>query len=124
MQGRCLEDGVTKAAMMKQDSAIDLGPASVRMGIIGNILAIANSASILLIAPPGSEIRPMHVPVFLIMIAIGAALFIIPVAIAAIFRAGQRAMGVVGIVLGLSPLFVGLLTFLAIVHFFGYRLKD
>jgi hypothetical protein len=124
MLGRCLEDGVTEEAMMKQDAEIDLGYAAIKAGIIGNILAIANSASIFLAGPPGSEIRPMHIPVFLIMIAIGAALLTIPVAIAALLRTGQRAMGLVGIVLGLSPLFVGLLAFMAFVQFFEYKLKD
>jgi hypothetical protein len=109
---------------MKETSKPDLGRTALTAGVIGNLLAIANSASILLLAAPGSEIRPMHVPVYLLMIAIGTTLCSIPAAIAGIFQTRRIGRGVAGIVLGLTPLFVGLAAFFAIVHFFGYKLQE
>ncbi len=109
---------------MKQEPATDHGRISLRVALIGNLLALANSASILLIDAPGSEIRPMHLPIFLFMIAISTALLTIPLAISALLQARQRTMGAVAILLSLTPLFVGLLAFIAIVHFFDYKLKD
>lgn len=102
----------------------DVGSTAVRIGVVGNLLAIANSASILLLAPPGAAIRPMHAPVYLLMIAAGTVLMAIPFAIAALFRPRERSMGVLGIVLGLCPLFVGLCSFLQSFIFSGIRCRS
>ena len=55
---------------MKQEPATDHGRISLRVAMSGNLLALANSASILLIGSPGSEIRPMYVPAYLLLIAV------------------------------------------------------
>jgi hypothetical protein len=40
----------------------DCGWAAIKAGLKGYLMAVAASASILIIAPPGSEIRPMQFP--------------------------------------------------------------
>jgi hypothetical protein len=90
----------------------------------GNILAML-AASTILIDPPGSAIRPMHLPMLLIPIAIGTIVISWPFASRAVAtrQARQTALGVAGMLLAASPSFVGFGTFFALVEFFGYTLK-
>jgi hypothetical protein len=107
---------------MEQRPAITAGRVAVRRSLIGNLLAVLNAATILL-APPGSAIRPMHVPFFLLVIAVFTALLAWPAAIRALISGRQVVQGIVGLLLGASPLFVGYFVFEAFVKFFGYELK-
>lgn len=109
---------------MKQDESVDYGWAAIQAELLGNLAAVANSASILVIDPPDSAIRPMHLGPMLIMIALLTALASIPFVILGLFQKRSVDRAIVGIVLGVAPLATGLITFFLIVHFFDYTLKD
>ena len=100
----------------------DLGHIALRRSLIGNLLAVLNSATVFF-APPGSEIRPMSIPFFILLIFIFTALLAWPAAIRAILSRRQVAQGIGGLVLGLCTLPVGYFTFEAFVWFFGYTLE-
>lgn len=109
---------------MKQGEPMDCGWAAIKAGLFGNLLAFANSASILVIDPPGSVIRPMHLGPMLIMIALGTALASIPLTILGLFQRRSVDRAIAGIVLGVAPIAKGLIVFFLIVNFFDYTLKD
>lgn len=108
---------------MENQPEMDPGLAALRTGAIGNVWAIGAAASVFLAGPPGSAIRAMHVPVILLAIVVGTAFLTLPAALIAIRRAHRVALGVIGLLLGLSPLFVGFLAFAAFIKLFGYTLK-
>jgi hypothetical protein len=90
----------------------------------GNVLAIL-AASTILMDPPGSAIRPMHLPLLEIPVAIGTILIAWPFASRAVAtrQVRQTALGVAGMLLAASPLLVGFYTFFKLIDFFGYTLK-
>ena len=100
----------------------DAGRVAIRWGLIGNALAVVNAGTIFA-APPGSAIRPMHIPFFMVIIFIFTAFLAWPAAIRAILFSRQFVRGGVGLLLGLSPLFLGDFAFEWFVRFFGYTLK-
>jgi hypothetical protein len=110
--------------MKQQSDATDCGWAAIKAGLFGNLMAVATSASILIFDPPGSEIRPMHLGPMLILIALGTALASIPLAIMGLFQKRNIDTAIMGLVLGMTPLATGLVTFILIVCFFGYTLKE
>jgi hypothetical protein len=107
---------------MKLDPIRDAGLISIRRGLIGNVLALLTPATIL-ISPPGSAIRPMHEPILLLVVAVITASSAWPMAVRALRSRGQVAQGIFGLLLGASPLFVGLIAFLEFVRLFRYTLK-
>lgn len=102
---------------------MDPALASIRAGAFGNVLAIANATTILLAGSPGSAIRPMGTTLLLFVIPVGTAFLTLPAAGIAIRRGHRVPLAVAGLLLGLSPLFVGVLAFGAVIKFFGYALK-
>ncbi len=108
---------------MKRRPAIDAGRVALRRSLIGNVLAFLNAATVLS-APPGSAIRPMHFPFLLLVIAAFTLLLAWPAAIRALLSGRDVAKGILGLLLGVSPLFVGYFAFVAFVNLFGYTLKS
>jgi uncharacterized membrane protein YhaH (DUF805 family) len=102
---------------------IDPALASVRAGAFGNVLAIANAGTILLSGPPGSAIRPMGTAALVFAIALGTAFLTVPAAAIAIRRGHRVRLAVAGLLLGLCPLFLGLLAVGAFIELFNYTLK-
>ena len=98
-----------------------LRPAFVTGGI-GHLLAAACSL-VILRDPPGSAIRPMDVPMYLLMIALGTLIVGLPQAGAG-WRASRRVLPTMAAVAWcLTPLFTGLLAFHGLVAYCGYILK-
>jgi hypothetical protein len=106
-----------------EDDPLRLSPfgAALFVACAGNLVAVLIAATVFR-EPPGSAIRPMHVPVFLLGIA--ACTGSIGFYFAQLsWRAGEKLRATVAMALCLMPLFIGMLAFVAIVRLFDYTLK-
>ena len=93
------------------------------VGICGNLLAIATAALVFL-EPPGGAIRPMGIPMLLLLIAVIAAFSGLPLAWSCLWKARAYFVALLAAVLCLSPPFVGYFVFHFFVDSFEYTLKS
>lgn len=92
------------------------------VGVCGNVLA-ALCSTIIFRDPPGSAIRPMDMPIYLLVVAIGT----LAAGARATFTAadeGHNRFGIlVAAILFLTPFFTGLLALRFVVQIFHYQIK-
>ena len=101
---------------------LTVGVLAIVFGLQGNVMALLIAMTIFACGPPGSSVRPDFVLLYLLGDAVATAACALPKAILAICRRGQRMIGLSALLLGLSPVPVGLVALYAIVVVFGYKL--
>ena len=103
---------------------LTVGASALVFGLQGNVMAALIATTVLALSPTGSRIWPMPVHLGLLIDAVATALYAVPLGVVAMFNRGQRSTGVFALLLGISPLFVGLAAFYAMVVLLGYQLKE
>jgi hypothetical protein len=116
-------EGSEALALRLKDDQVRLAPFGISLivAFVGNLAAILIAATVLR-APPGSAIRPMHIPLYLLVIAACSAIIGLCFATET-WKHGQRLLATVGMLLCLTPLFIGLFAFSVLVRLFDYTLK-
>jgi hypothetical protein len=103
---------------------VENGLVTILVGLCGNGVAVLNSATVFQ-SPPGSAIRPMAQPVLLLFIAGITAMLAWITAMPALRSRRGRPMicGFIGLILGISPIFVGLWTLSLFIRLGSYTLQ-
>jgi hypothetical protein len=95
---------------------------ALRLACILNIVATISGLQIFF-DPPGSSIRPMVLPPFIIGLEVLSALIVLPRAITGILRERQWLKGLIAATLALTPGILCAAVAMLIIVAFGYRLK-
>jgi hypothetical protein len=79
-----------------------MGFAAIGVALVSHILVLVQSAQFFFI-PAGTDVRPMGWALMMAVIAIGTFLVVVPTAVVAIVKESPRLVGIVALILGLTP---------------------